>query len=117
MRKILFVVLLLIMSLVHGQTAFAHGTGHAPVTDKQAITIATGGVEQLVARDVGLGFGQLDPSWNRLPEDAKRIESKEAAFYIVGVEHTGEARTLYFLMSRTGDIYDANFTGKFEGLQ
>lgn len=116
MKRFLLAVSIVIMSLVHGQVALAHGNGHGPVTEEQAIVVATAAVEQLVATDVGLGFGQLDSSWNELPTEAKRIESNGAGYYIVGVEHNGEARTLYFLMSITGDIYDANFTGEFEGL-
>lgn len=72
---------------------------------------------QLVESDVGLGFGQLDPSWNRVSKNATRIESKKGGYYVVAVRNKGEGRTLFILMSESGAVYDANFTGEFEALQ
>ncbi len=117
MSKIRILVSLLLMFLFHSQTVLAHGDGHGPITEEQVLTIATAAVAQLVESDVGLGFGQLKTSWNVLPKSATRIQSKGAGYYIVGVEHEKEDRTLFVLISAEGGIYDANFTGKFKGLE
>ncbi len=117
MQKILVVIGFWIMSLVYGQAVLAHGDGHAAINDEQAVTVATAAVAELVASDVGLGFGKLDPSWNRVSKNAKRVESKKGGYYIVSVQNKGEGRTLFILMSEGGAVYDANFTGKFEGVQ
>ena len=117
MSTIRILVSLLLVFLFHSQTVLAHGDGHGPITEKQALTIATTAVAQLVESDAGLGFGQLKTSWNALPKSATRIQSKGAGYYIVGVAHEKEGRTLFVLISAEGGIYDANFTGEFKGLE
>jgi len=32
------------------------------------------------------------------------------------MNHEDEERTLYILMSNTGNVYDVNFTGEFKGI-
>jgi hypothetical protein len=117
MSTIRILVSLLLVFLFHSQTVLAHGDDHGPITEEQVLTITTAAVAQLVESDVGLGFGQLKTSWNALPKSATRIRSKVADYYIVGVEHEKEGRTLFVLISADGGIYDANFTGKFKELE
>ena len=117
MSTIRILVSLSLVFLLHSQTVLAHGDGHEPVTEEQALTMATAAVAQLVEADVGLGFGQLKPTWNALPKSATRVQSKGAGYYIVGVEHEKEGRTLFIMISADGGIYGANFTGKFKEVE
>jgi hypothetical protein len=103
--------------LFQSSTALAHGSGHdAPINDEKALAISTRAVALLVESNVGLGFGKLKPTWTALPLAATRIHAKGNGYYIVSVEHKKEGRTLFILISAFGDIYDANFTGKFQGV-
>jgi len=104
-------------ALSFGQVS-AHPGGHGglPITEGAALGIGASVAAYLVETDAGLGFGKLEPTWKGLPDDAVRIHQKGEGYYIVSIHNAGEGRTLYVLMSATGDVYDANFTGKFEGV-
>jgi len=106
----------LCFGLVIAEGTFAHGGAHKPVNDQQAIAIATEVIQQFVVRDPGLGFGKLSNNWNNLPAKAKRIHKKNAGYYIVAITNNKEGKTLYVLMSGVGEVYDANFSGVFKGI-
>jgi len=114
MKKILFLVSLL--AFTYGQNVFAHGGSHAPVSEARAIEITTITLNQFVSFDAGLGFGKLDKSWKDVSADEKRIHKKGSGYYIVSATNKKEGKTLYVLMSLAGEVYDANFSGVFEGL-
>lgn len=100
-------------------SAFA-GSGHShapPIDDEGALTVASTTIKQLTTKDVGLGFGKLDDSWDAIAQDAKRIHTKEKRYYIVSAHHQQEGRTLFILMSSRGEVYDANFTGEFPAIK
>ena len=117
MIKRIVLSLLLLFSVVHGNAVMAHGGSHKPITDQQAKLVATDVVNQFVIRDPGLGFGKLSSSWNNLPDDARKIKARKSDYYIVGVTNKQEGKTLYVLMTREGEVYDANFSGVFKGLK
>tara|TARA_R110002073_G_scaffold2938_5_gene19539 strand:- start:106864 stop:107208 length:345 start_codon:yes stop_codon:yes gene_type:complete len=96
--------------------AFSHGS-HTPVSPAEALNIAKYVAVKLSEEDRGMGFGKLDESWNSIPEDNINLDKTGPGFYIVTIENGREERTLYVLMSNTGEVYDANFSGKFEGVE
>jgi hypothetical protein len=114
MKKILSLLSLLVF--IYSQNVFAHGGSHAPVSEARVIEITTITVNQFVHFDAGLGFGKLDKSWNDISADEKRIHKKGNGYYIVSATNKKAGKTLYILMSLAGEIYDANFSGVFEGL-
>lgn len=95
---------------------WAHGD-HIPVSEVEALAIAVNIAGQFAEFDSGLDFGLLDKSWIDLPLNAARIHIRGDAHYIVTVLNRAEGRTLYVLMSDAGDVYDANFSGKFPRLK
>lgn len=95
----------------------AHPGGHGPVSDEQALRLATLTAINLSASDMGLGFGQLDNSWAFLPEEAKKVHVRKEDYVIVSLFHEKEDRTLYVLMTITGDVLDASFSGDFPALE
>lgn len=113
LKRILFIISLMLVY----QTAYSHAGGHGPVDEKQAIAIASDVVEQFVDSDPGLGFGKLDKSWKNVAKRSAKIHKKGNGYYIVSILNTENAKTLYFLLSISGEVYDANFTGEFEGLK
>jgi hypothetical protein len=42
---------------------------------------------------------------------------KGSGYYLVSVLNTVEEKTLYVLMSDAGEVYNANFTGEFDGIK
>lgn len=95
----------------------AHSGGHGKIPALQAIVIAKELGAQFVNNDAGLGFGKLPASWAAVTADKMAIHKQGEGYYIVSVENAEEKKTLYILMSDTGEVYDANFTGTFEGMQ
>ena len=45
-----------------------------------------------------------------------RVFRKLNGYYIVAVENKGDQKTLYVLMSWEGEVYDANLSGDFKGI-
>ncbi|HEY9033784.1 MAG TPA: DUF6488 family protein, partial [Pseudomonadales bacterium] len=83
----------------------------------EAINIARSVAVRLTESDQGMGFGRLDGSWTQLGANDTAISKSGPGYYIVALKNMAEDRTLYVLMSNTGDVYDANFTGLFDGIQ
>lgn len=110
-KKLLSAVALLLM--FQAQSAMAHGDGHGPINSEMATSIALDAAQQFSDNDPGLGFGKLSPGWKTLTKASTKIETKGDGYYIVSVTNQGEGKTLYVLMSATGSVYDANFTGEF----
>ncbi|WP_075184750.1 DUF6488 family protein [Teredinibacter haidensis] len=97
---------------------FAHQNHvHDPIDEIKAREIALVVVVEFSTRDVGLEFGQLAPSWKLLQMSAASIQENRPQYYIVAVENNAEKRSLFVLMSASGEVYDANFTGKFPLLE
>lgn len=114
MKKLLSALVLLVV--INTPIVFAHPGGHGPIDETQAQLRALSVTNYLTEEDIGLGFGKLGESWNNLPGDAVRIHTRGEGYYIVSVTNTVEKKTLYILMTVSGDVYDANFSGKFSGL-
>lgn len=72
-----FFSLLIFVCMIQSQNAFAHGShGHGPVTEQQAISIASRVAGQFVDYDPGLGFGKLGSSWKQLTASDNRIHTR-----------------------------------------
>ena len=110
-RKALSVLTLLL--LFQAPNALAHSGGHGPIDEGQARAIAADVADQFADSDPGLGFGRLAASWKGIDLEAAKIHVKGAGYYIVALENQAEHKTLYVLMSSTGSVFDANFTGEF----
>lgn len=114
MKKI--AALFLMGLLCNVSSVFAH-EGHAHVNDQSVLPIALEAAADLSKKDQGLGFGQLSASWSHLPFKSAKVHKKYAGYYVVGVTNDAEKKTVYFVISEDGEVYDANFTGEFKNLQ
>ncbi|MGH1470314.1 MAG: DUF6488 family protein [Cellvibrionaceae bacterium] len=105
--------------LLSAQLVFSHGDHEHP---KQAMTEMDAQIAGLKAAkvfsevDSGLGFGKLPESWSVLTGSDTKIHMSGKGYFIVAVSNEAEAKTLYVLMSSTGDLFDANFNGNFPKL-
>ena len=114
----LFTVIFTLILLSGFQQAFAHSDhAHGPITEASALQLAKEATIQLTEKDAGLGFGKLPESWKAMSAASAKIHKKGSGYFIVSVANAAEAKTLYVLISRDGEVYDANFTGKFDGLE
>lgn len=117
MKSFVSTILFLVVMGV-GQLAMAHGDhNHPPIEPKEAEQAALRAAGYFTTRDMGLGFGQLDKSWNELSVEAAKVSRSENGYFIVAVKNAAKGKTLYVLLSDGGDIYDANFSGEFPKLK
>lgn len=115
--KILLVALTL-LTLCASQSLLAHSDhSHGPISTSAAQSLALDVAKNLASRDAGLGFGQLAKSWQSIPAKNVVITKTGKGYYIVSVLNESENKTLHVLMSDGGEVYDANFTGKFKGVK
>ena len=98
------------------QLVYAHPGGHGPVDDQQAIEIAISVTQQFVDYDPGLEFGKLNKSWKGIPASHAGIYKKGNGYFIISVNNKELSKVLYILLSINGEVYDANFSGEFAGL-
>ena len=115
--KILASFLMLFILLI-SQSIFAHSDhSHRTISDTDALSVASNVVKSLTSRDAGLGFGKLSQSWASLPAKNTVINRRGSGYYIVSVINENEQKTLYILMSSSGEVFDVNFFGVFEGIE
>ena len=118
--KILLSVLFSIIFFV-SQLAVAHGDhDYQPplqVSESVALIIAQRATVSMSQEDAGLGFGQLTESWSTIPRADLAMYKKGRGYYVVSVLNKGEGETLYVLMSDSGEVYDANMRGQFDGIE
>lgn len=108
-----------VLSLLIGATPLAtfagagqdHGHSHEPVTQKQAETLATASVSQLVSS------GKVDPSWKTV--NVAKSEQKNFGGnmeWVISFKNEKISdpakQTLYVLLSLDGQFLAANYTGK-----
>lgn len=110
--------LFLLCFLFSAQLSTAHGPhGHEKITEFAATGIASDVATHLSTIDGGLGFGKLPESWGKIKTGSVKLHKKGEGYFIMAVTNNIEKKTLYVLMSTTGDVYDANFSGEFEGVK
>lgn len=114
--KLSLFTLLLQPLLVFGHADHEHEHESHPITAKQAQSNGLKVAKVFSDIDAELGFGKLPASWSELTSAQSTLHASGAGYYIVAVENKAEGKTLYVLMSNTGDLYDANFTGEFPKL-
>lgn len=106
----------LLASLFISSNLLAHGGGHAPITEQKALVIATAITQGFAGIDPQLGFGRVSESWSKVGAESATIYQSGPDYYIVKVVNPNDERALYILMSAEGEAFDANISGKFEGV-
>ena len=103
------------------QYAAAHGEHEHQeprvISESVALLVAQRATSSMSRKDAGLGFGQLSESWSTIPKADLSLHKKGSGYYVVSVANKNEDKTLYVLMSESGDVYDANLTGEFDGIK
>lgn len=97
----------------HGGDNHAHHDAKI-MNEAEMIAAASDALPQLVEQGHKIDGKALDASWSDVTSSGK-VHSKGNGYTIVSFEGEND-QTLYVLLSDTGELYDANFTGEFEGL-
>jgi hypothetical protein len=113
MKNIPTTIIALILST---QLAFAHGGGHAKIEESQVIEYSDKNIASIVRQQIKIEGKKLDKSWLNIAKSNKRIYIKGEGYYISTFKNDKNNKTLYILLSETGELYDANYSGKFEGI-
>ncbi len=116
MKNKLLASTVLAVSLLVSQTSYGHGDHAAPppaITEDAALKAASKEVKELIAQSKVIEGQQLNKSWEKL---TPKLSKKGEGYYVVALENSAEKKTLYVLLADYGKFWDANFSGKFEGL-
>lgn len=94
--------------------------GDAPsavLDEKSAVKAAVDGIKSLIRQGLPVDGSLLEPQWAQVPDEDTKVSRKGKGFYIVSIlNKQDEGRELFVLISDRGEIFDANFSGEFEGL-
>ncbi|TGN16937.1 DUF6488 family protein [Leptospira idonii] len=109
---------LALMGSVFGSGTFAHDhSSHKKLSKSEILASASKGVSALIAKKEKVDGSRLDVSWEDKSVTSDAIEKEGEGYYIVKFTNAKLAKSLFLLISASGDIYDANFTGVFKNLK
>jgi Family of unknown function (DUF6488) len=121
MKRISFVAIFAL--LMTAATNLYAGPGHshdlperAKIDDQGAIAAASKYVPLMIARKTPVEGAELDAEWGTTADENKAISKKGQGYYVVSFNNPAKGKMLYLLLSDTGELYNANFTGTFIGL-
>ncbi len=107
----------LLASLIFSAQVFAHGSHGAPISDEKAKAVAVSVAHHFAGKDPQLGFGKLSESWATVGAAESQVVTKRDGYFILQVSNPESDKTLFVLMDSAGDVYDANLTGDFPGIE
>lgn len=92
----------------------SHSSEPRALNEEEVLVKAKKILPQLVEQGFKINGTALNESWKRSVLNSKII-AQGSDHYIISFDGNNE-QTLYFLMSSSGNFYEANFTGAFEGI-
>ena len=93
-------------------SALAH-SDHGNISPKAAIQIAAKATKQLTFKDFGFKVRKLSDTWKNLTTENFKLHATEANRYVVSANNESENKTIYFLMTMSGDVLKVNSEAKF----
>jgi hypothetical protein len=111
-----YIITILISLMLSTSLAFAHGGGHATIKESQVIQYSDKKIAIIVDQQIKIEGKKLDKSWLNIAKSNKKIYKKGEGYYMSSFKNDKNNKTLYILLSVAGELYDANYSGKFEGL-
>ncbi len=101
----------------HGDGTHTHSKQANRIDDTGALIAASKGIAAIIEQKQLVEGSLLDGTWGNTLDADKKISKKGKGYYIVSFDNKASNKMLYVLISDTGEIYDANYSGKFEGLK
>ncbi|KGJ94193.1 DUF6488 family protein [Thalassotalea sp. ND16A] len=105
-------VMLFIGLMLNMGTALAHGA-HGKISEKQAIQVAIKATQKLTFKDFGFNVGKLDESWESLTTEDFKLYAAQVSRYIISASNKADNKTIYFLMTMSGEVLKVNQEAKF----
>lgn len=93
-------------------SVFAH-TDHEKISPKTAIQIAVKATQKLTFKDFGFKVGKLSENWKDLTTEDFKLHAAEGNQYVVSANNKSENKTIYFLMTMSGEVLKVNSEAKF----
>lgn len=106
------IVMLFVTLMFNTGTVFAHGD-HGKISAKQAIQVANKVTQKLTFKDLGFNVGKLDESWKTLTTEDFNLYAAQANRYIVSASNKANNKTIYFLMTMSGEMLEVNSEARF----
>ena len=117
--QILLILLFAPLALAGPGHSHAHGHSDekvAELSEEEIIKAATKRVAEAIETKKPVEGVPLDSTWEQVSDQEKSIVRKGKGFYILKFVQKEEDKNLFLLMSSSGELYDANFDGEFNGL-
>ncbi len=103
---------LFISLLFSAGSVFAH-SDHGKISPNAALQIAAKATQQLTFKDFGFKVGKLNESWKNLTSDDFKLYAAEANRYVISANNQSESKSIYFLMTMSGEVLKVNSEAKF----
>lgn len=98
--------IILMSAFAISASAFAHSDGHGRINAEKVIEIAQTSAKMLTFKDHGMSVGKIDKSWNEVTKKQFSIVEKNAPNFIVKAINTKTNETLYFNITKQGEVKD-----------
>jgi len=92
----------------------SHSSEPRALNEEEVLVRAKKTLPQLVEQGFKINGTALNESWKDVSLNSK-VKEQGPDYYIISFKGNDE-QILYFLMSSSGNFYEANFTGAFEGI-
>ena len=100
------ITLILTVTLTFSATVFAHSGGHDNISGGNAVSIAHTSAKMLTVKDHGMAIGKLDESWSKVERKDYYVAEQNARQYIVKATNKANGQTLFFTISKEGQLQD-----------
>jgi hypothetical protein len=112
MYKKLSLILIFALSMYMPNMAFSHGDHDYAMDEAQALKRAIKYTGMIIDLPNAIEGVQLNESWRALKQASVHEQTEQ--YFIVSVHNAGEEKTLFLLLSSSGELEAANFDGEFE---
>ena len=101
----------------HDGSTHEHHKTVQMIDENSAIIIASRALAILVEQKQSIAGEPLNAAWKETAQTNKKVKKKGHDYYIISFDHNEFEESLYILLSNKGELYDANYSGHFEGLK
>jgi len=93
-------------------SALAH-SDHGKISSKATIEMTAKTIQKLIFKDSGFKVGKLSENWKGLTIEDFKLHTAESNRYVVSATNKSENKTIYFLMTKSGEVLKVNSEAKF----
>ncbi|WDE03406.1 hypothetical protein SG34_018645 [Thalassomonas viridans] len=109
-----FVKFIMVATFALSAAVQAHTGGHGQISAGKAVTIAQTSAKMLTFKDHGMSVGKIDKSWEKVAKENFTLVEKGAGAYIVKGVNPASHQTLYFTISKQGQVIEVAEPASFK---